>query len=70
MRKKVGKSCVFILSKSLISSVDVRIRSLAFKFDGVLNINKLQDLISDIIQNYGANLYRYKGVIAVKGFPE
>ena len=46
---------------------DSSVTSIAFKFDGVLNINKLQDLISDIITNYGANLYRYKGVLNVAG---
>ena len=46
---------------------DASVSSIAFKFDGVLNINKLQDLISDIITNYGANLYRYKGVLNVAG---
>ena len=37
------------------------------KFDGVLNINKLQQLIRQIQGDLGSNLYRYKGVLNVAG---
>ncbi|GMI11771.1 hypothetical protein TrVE_jg8626 [Triparma verrucosa] len=48
---------------------DPSVDSLAFKFPGCLNINMLKELISDLIRTYGANLYRYKGVLNVAGMP-
>jgi len=49
---------------------DPSVSSIAFKFDGYLNMHHLSELISDIIQNMGANLYRYKGVLNVAGMQE
>jgi len=49
---------------------DPSVSSIAFKFDGYLNMHKLSELISDIIQNMGANLFRYKGVLNVAGMRE
>ncbi len=46
---------------------DPTVTSIAIKFDGYLNMFKLQNLISDIIENLGADLYRYKGVLNIAG---
>ncbi|CAK9081645.1 COBW domain-containing protein 2 (Cobalamin synthase W domain-containing protein 2) [Durusdinium trenchii] len=46
---------------------DQTVSSCSCKFEGELNVNKLQDWISDLIQNKGTDLFRYKGVLAVKG---
>jgi G3E family GTPase len=49
---------------------DPSVSSIAFKFPGYLNMHHLSELISDIIQNMGANLFRYKGVLNVAGMSE
>ena len=46
---------------------DERVTSTSSKFEGELNVNKLNDWIGDLLQNYGEDLFRYKGVLAVKG---
>jgi len=43
------------------------IGSVSVKFDGELNINCLQHWISDIVQTRHDDLFRYKGLLAVKG---
>jgi len=43
------------------------ISSVSAKFEGELHVNKLQRFISELIQTKGEDLYRYKGVLAVKG---
>ena len=49
---------------------DLTVSSCSCKFEGELNVNKLQDWISDIIQSKGTDLFRYKGVLAVKGMEQ
>ena len=49
---------------------DERVTSTSLKFEGELNINKLQEYIGKIIRDDGENLFRYKGVLAVKGMKE
>ena len=44
--------------------------STSTKFEGFLNTNKLQRWISEIIQEMGANLFRYKGVLSVAGMDQ
>ncbi|GMI57125.1 hypothetical protein TeGR_g10996, partial [Tetraparma gracilis] len=46
---------------------DANVSSVAFKFEGFLNMHKLQELISDLLENKGADLYRYKGVLNIAG---
>lgn len=46
---------------------DETVSSVAVKTDGEVNINLLQSWIQRLITEDGADLYRYKGVIAVKG---
>ena len=48
-------------------SHDPGVSSISVKFDGYLNINKMQQLIKTIQGDLGANLYRYKGVLNVAG---
>mmetsp|Transcript_1627 Transcript_1627/g.3540 ORF Transcript_1627/g.3540 Transcript_1627/m.3540 type:complete len:388 (-) Transcript_1627:328-1491(-) len=46
---------------------DNSVSSISFKFEGELNIFMLQGWISDIMQTMANDLFRYKGVISVKG---
>lgn len=48
-------------------SHDPGVTSISVRFDGFLNINKMQQLIRTIQNDLGANLYRYKGVLNVAG---
>ena len=49
------------------SKHDPNINSIAFNFEGYLNLFLLQQLIDTIINELGANLYRYKGVLNIAG---
>ena len=49
---------------------DPAVSSVAFQFEGFLNINKLQIVIQDLIDKLGANFYRYKGVLNVAGMDQ
>jgi hypothetical protein len=49
---------------------DPRVSSTSTKFEGFLNVKKLNMWISEIIQEMGANLFRYKGVLSVAGMKE
>ena len=49
---------------------DDRVTSTSSKFEGSLNVNKLDQLISDLLQNYGQDLFRYKGILSVEGMDE
>jgi len=46
---------------------DRRVSSCSCRFEGELNVHKLRDWINGIIDVKGADLFRYKGVLAVKG---
>ena len=46
---------------------DQSVSSTSYKFKGELNVNKLQSLIRVLIQTKANDLFRYKGVLAVKG---
>jgi len=46
---------------------DPRVSSTSTKFEGYLNVKKLDRWISKIIEQHGANLFRYKGVLSVAG---
>ena len=46
---------------------DPHIGSVSCKFEGLVNQNHLQDLIGEVIRDMGANLYRYKGLLAAAG---
>ena len=46
---------------------DPSVSSCSTKFEGFLQVQKLERWISTIIRTMGANLFRYKGVLAVKG---
>ena len=49
---------------------DSSVTSVAVKVTGNVNITLLERWIQRLIQEEGANLYRYKGVLAVKGMDE
>ena len=49
---------------------DDRVTSTSMKFEGELNVNKLERYIGSLVQEHGVNLFRYKGVLAVKGVDE
>lgn len=46
---------------------DSTISSVSCNFRGMVNQTHLQDWISEVLQDMGANLYRYKGLLAVAG---
>jgi len=46
---------------------DSRTTSVACKWEGELNVNRLNMWIGELLQEKSADLYRYKGVLAVKG---
>ena len=49
---------------------DQRVTSTSSKFEGELNVNKLERWIGNLMQNKAEDLFRYKGVLAVKGMDE
>lgn len=49
---------------------DQRVTSISSKFAGALNVNKLERWIGDLMQNKAEDLFRYKGVLAVKGMDQ
>lgn len=49
---------------------DENVTSIGIKAEGNVNINMLQNWIDRLVTEDGANLYRYKGIIAVKGMNE
>ena len=49
---------------------DERVTSTSSKFEGALNVNKLERWIGDLMQNKGEELFRYKGVLAVEGMDQ
>ena len=49
---------------------DQRVTSTSAKFEGELNVNKLQRWIGDLMRDKAEDLFRYKGVLAVKGMDE
>ena len=50
---------------------DDTVSSVSWSFPGLeLNVNKLQDWISSLMEDLGTELFRYKGVLAVKGCDE
>ena len=46
---------------------DQRVTSISSKFEGSLNVNKLNRWIGKIIDEKGTDLFRYKGILSVKG---
>uniref|UniRef100_A0A0G4FH35 CobW C-terminal domain-containing protein n=1 Tax=Chromera velia CCMP2878 TaxID=1169474 RepID=A0A0G4FH35_9ALVE len=48
---------------------DERTTSVSCKLEGDLNVNKLERWIGQLIKEKSADLYRYKGVLSVKGMP-
>ena len=49
---------------------DDRVTSTSMKFEGELNVNKLERYIGKLMREDGEKLFRYKGVLAVKGIDE
>ena len=49
---------------------DDRVTSTSSKFEGALNVNKLERWIGELMRNKGEDLFRYKGVLAVKGMDQ
>ena len=48
---------------------DDDVKSFVFRSDKAFNPTKLEDFLSSIVQVYGPNLLRYKGVLNMKGTP-
>lgn len=46
---------------------DQRVTSTSAKFEGELNVNKLEAWIGDLMREKAEDLFRYKGILAVKG---
>ena len=49
---------------------DQRVTSISSKFEGALNVNRLDQWIREILQTKANDLFRYKGVLAVKGMDQ
>ena len=49
---------------------DQRVTSTSSKFEGELNVNKLEKWIGSLMRDKAEDLFRYKGVLAVKGMEE
>ncbi|RJU87091.1 MAG: GTP-binding protein [Candidatus Poseidoniales archaeon] len=49
---------------------DQRVTSTSARFEGELNVNKLERWIGDLMRDKGEDLFRYKGVLAVKGMEQ
>jgi|TARA_B100000519_G_scaffold104601_1_gene90783 G3E family GTPase len=49
---------------------DQRVTSTSARFEGELNVNKLDRWIGKMMRDKGEDLFRYKGVLAVKGMAE
>ena len=49
---------------------DDRVTSTSSKFEGELNVNKLERWIGMLMRDKGQDLFRYKGVLAVKGMDQ
>ncbi len=49
---------------------DQRVTSSSARFEGELNVNKLDKWIGELMRDKGEDLFRYKGVLAVKGMEE
>mmetsp|Transcript_73869 Transcript_73869/g.102616 ORF Transcript_73869/g.102616 Transcript_73869/m.102616 type:complete len:398 (+) Transcript_73869:44-1237(+) len=46
---------------------DNSINSISWKFEGELNVNKMEMWISEMLQTKATDMFRYKGMLAVKG---
>lgn len=46
---------------------DQRVSSISFKFDGELNVNRLERWLRVMLQTKASDMFRYKGVLACKG---
>ena len=49
---------------------DQRVTSTSARFEGELNVNKLERWIGSLMRDKGEDLFRYKGVLSVKGMDE
>ncbi|MBC88606.1 MAG: cobalamin biosynthesis protein CobW [Euryarchaeota archaeon] len=49
---------------------DQRVTSMSSRFEGTLNVNRLNEWISELLQTQANDLFRYKGVLAVEGVDE
>ena len=49
---------------------DQRVTSISSKFEGALNVNRLDAWIRKLVANKAFDLFRYKGVLAVKGMDQ
>ena len=49
---------------------DQRVTSTSARFEGELNVNKLERWIGELMRDKGEDLFRYKGVLAVKGMEQ
>lgn len=49
---------------------DQRVTSTSSKFEGELNVNKLENWIGELMRDKAQDLFRYKGVLAVKGMDQ
>lgn len=47
---------------------DQTVSSVGARIKGDLNLGQLEDWISDLLKAKGTELFRYKGVLSIKGF--
>jgi G3E family GTPase len=71
LEKVLEKEPDFLQSDGTDHVHDGTVSSVSWCFPGLeLNVNKLQAWIGSLMQEYGSKLFRYKGVLAVKGCRE
>jgi len=68
--KPSTNGCKFEVRKEKKTKHDSRISSVSFRFDGDMQIKKLQMELNKLLGTKSEKLYRYKGVLAVKGMKE
>ena len=49
---------------------DQTVTSVGLKFEGGISMESLQDFIGELMQTKGPDLYRYKGILDIKGCNE
>jgi len=49
---------------------DASVSSVSFSFDGEVNVNRMEKLIEVMLKTNSQNLFRYKGLLAVKGWKQ
>ena len=67
---RVLASDPFFLGELKRPQHDQAVSSLSMRVDGEVDMKKLEDWIHHLLHDEGRNLYRYKGIISVRGMEE